>query len=88
MTNSKLEKRISDHLRVPHNQVKSFMKAFSEELITLLEEDNEVKLVGFGTFKKVDVPAHEVRNPKTGDTIIAEACTKIKCKMSKVYMPK
>lgn len=88
MTNTKLEKRISENLQIPHNQVKNFMKAFSEELLNLLEEDSEVKLVGFGTFKKVDVPEHKVRNPKTGDTIISEACTKIKCKMSKVYLPK
>lgn len=88
MTNTKLEKRISENLQIPHNQVKNFMKAFSEELLNLLEEDTEVKLVGFGTFKKVDVPAHEVRNPKTGNMIMSEACTKIKCKMSKVYLPK
>ncbi len=34
-----------------------------------LKKTKEVALVGFGTFKVVDKPAREGRNPKTGEKI-------------------
>jgi nucleoid DNA-binding protein len=34
-----------------------------------LRDDGEVSLVGFGSFKVKDKPAHTARNPKTGETV-------------------
>ena len=42
-----------------------FLNATIDALMSALTEGNEVKLVGFGTFKVSEVKAKEVTNPRT-----------------------
>jgi len=45
------------------------LSAFLETVTDELKGGGSVSLVGFGTFKAVDRPAREARNPQTGETI-------------------
>jgi nucleoid DNA-binding protein len=45
------------------------VNAVIEGVRTGLLDDGEVYLVGFGTFKVKDKPAHKARNPKTGEIV-------------------
>ena len=45
--------------------INSFLAGVTKGLV----EDGSVTLVGFGTFKAVDVDARTARNPKTGDPV-------------------
>ena len=38
-------------------------------MLTALEEDNEISLIGFGRFYKTHTEARTGRNPKTGESI-------------------
>ncbi len=48
-----------------------------------LKENGEVRLVGFGTFEKVERKASTGRNPRTGETIPIAASTSVKFKPGK-----
>jgi DNA-binding protein HU-beta len=48
-----------------------------------LAAGEEAALLGFGTFKSVDKPAHTGRNPKTGETLQIAARKSVKFKAGK-----
>lgn len=60
------------------------MEAFRETLVTGLKEDGEVVLHGIGKFSLEVIPAHQGRNPATGETIDIPEKNKIKFKPGKV----
>ena len=47
----------------------AFLVAFVESVMGELKSNGAVNLVGFGSFKVVDRPAREARNPRTGEKI-------------------
>ena len=49
------------------------VNAVMESIRTSLQEDGEVRLPGFGTFRAVDRPASTARNPRTGEPIAVPA---------------
>ncbi len=46
-----------------------FLEAFVASIKDELKGGGSVNLVGFGSFKVVDRPAREARNPRTGEKI-------------------
>lgn len=50
------------------------LDALTKSITESLEANNNVTLVGFGTFQVKDRVAREGRNPKTGEAIQIKAC--------------
>lgn len=64
-------------------------KAVIEELLNTVKEsvgaDAEIRLIGFGTFKKAHRNARQGRNPQTGETIEIKASDSLAFKSSIKY---
>lgn len=61
-----LVEKVSDMTK---NDAKEIVELFFEEVRTLLENNNEIKISGFGNFQLRDKPQRPGRNPKTGDEV-------------------
>ena len=57
------------------------------EAISETAKKEELHLLGLGTFRLVDVPARQGRNPKTGEAISIPAKTVVRFKPSKSLNP-
>ena len=55
---------IADKTGSTKRDAEAFVAAFVETV-----KENDVQLIGFGTFKQVDKPARTARNPRTGETV-------------------
>lgn len=60
-----------------------YVEAIIEAVKVGLVEDGEVAIVGFGSFKAVDVPERAHKNPKTGEEVVKSAHKKPKFKAGK-----
>lgn len=61
---------------------KSVVGTVFETITGALAEDKNVQIYGFGQLNITDVPARQVRNPKTGEMIDAEATKRVSIKLS------
>lgn len=80
---SQLKNQIQDDLdtniSLPHTS--AFIKAFTKAIKNL---DDKVVIPQFGTYTKVFIPAHESRNPATGEIVQVKAREFLKFKASKL----
>ena len=51
------------------DEANAVIDVFIDGVLTALEEDNEISLIGFGRFYKTHTEARTGRNPKTGESI-------------------
>lgn len=49
------------------DEANAVIDVFIDAVLTALEEDNEISLVGFGRFYKTYAKARKGRNPRTGE---------------------
>ena len=56
------------------DEANAVIDVFIDGVLTALEEDNEISLIGFGRFYKKLTEARIGRNPKTGESIKIAAC--------------
>ena len=61
------------------------VEAIINVVTNALKNDNEVTLVGFGTFKAKKREARTGRNPRTGESIQIAASTVPSCKAGKAF---
>ena len=66
LTKAEITAAVSQQLELSHTLSKSLVDSFFEEVRSNLEDNNDVKLSGFGNFETRDKPARPGRNPKTG----------------------
>lgn len=59
-------------------QAQTALQSTLDAIQTALSDGEPVTLTGFGKFYTVDVPAHPVRNPQTGEMITIAAHTAAK----------
>ena len=69
MTKAELVSAIADKSGLNRAQAKDALEAFINSVTTTLKAGEDVRLVGFGTFKAVARPAGTARNPRTGETV-------------------
>ena len=60
---------IAEKTQVTKKDVKAVVDAFMEVIPSEVKADKEVRLIGFGTFKKAHRSARKGRNPSTGEEI-------------------
>lgn len=75
MNKQELIKAIAADTGMTQTAVGAVLNAFQAQVTTALTNGEEVKLVGFGTFKAVPRAKREGRNPKTGKAISIPATT-------------
>ena len=71
---NELVKYIAENANVTQIEAKATLEAMLKGITESLSKNDNVTLVGFGTFQVKDRSAREGRNPKTGETIQIEAC--------------
>jgi DNA-binding protein HU-beta len=69
MTKAELVAAMADKTGLNRAQAKDALEAFINSVTTSLKSGQDVRLVGFGTFKAVSRPAGTARNPRTGETV-------------------
>lgn len=69
MNRGQLVEAVAKETKLSKAQVDSVLANTIKNIQQSVKKGKEVKLVGFGTFKKVTRKARNGRNPKTGDAI-------------------
>ena len=83
MINKKeLAKNISDNTLLSQKEALQVIDELIHSIITGLEKDGEVSLVGFGKFYLYEHSARPVRNPKTQEEMILKPYKSVKFKVS------
>jgi len=73
LTKTELMEALVDKVGLNKSEAKDFAGAFFEEIRLALENNEPVKLSGFGNFDLRDKSQRPGRNPKTGDEIAISA---------------
>lgn len=73
LTKSDLAANLNNEIDLNKREGKEFVETFFSELNNTLENEEEVKLSGFGNFSLRDKPERPGRNPKTGEEKIITA---------------
>ena len=69
LTKADLAEKLYDELGLNKREAKELVELFFEEIRRSLEDNEPVKLSGFGNFQLRDKPQRPGRNPKTGEEI-------------------
>ena len=73
VTKMELSNLLFDELGLNKREAKEFVELFFEEIRSALENGDNVKFSGFGSFSVRDKPQRPGRNPKTGEEIPVSA---------------
>jgi DNA-binding protein HU-beta len=68
-TKAELVAAIADGSGLNKTQAGAALQAFVDSVTASLKQGEDVRLVGFGTFKAVSRAAGTARNPRTGETV-------------------
>lgn len=69
LTKSEMAEKLFDELGLNKREAKELVEQFFEEIRICLENNEQVKLSGFGNFDLRDKRQRPGRNPKTGEEI-------------------
>ena len=69
LTKSEMAERLYEELGLNKREAKEVVELFFEEIRHSLEDNEQVKLSGFGNFDLRDKSQRPGRNPKTGEEI-------------------
>jgi integration host factor subunit alpha len=69
LTKSEMADKLFDELGLNKREAKELVEQFFEEIRICLENNEQVKLSGFGNFDLRDKRQRPGRNPKTGEAI-------------------
>ena len=73
VTKMELANALFDELGLNKREAKEFVELFFEEIRTALENGDNVKFSGFGSFSVREKPQRPGRNPKTGEEVPVSA---------------
>jgi DNA-binding protein HU-beta len=83
MNKGDLVSKIQEHAGLTKSQAESALNAVLDSVTEALKNDDNVSILGFGTFSAQKRPARQGRNPRTGETIQIAAKTVVKFKPGK-----
>ena len=69
LTKSEMAERLFEELGLNKREAKEIVELFFEEIRACLENNEQVKLSGFGNFDLRDKAQRPGRNPKTGEKV-------------------
>ncbi len=73
---------IADKTSITKKDVKAVVDALMETVKESVKADAEIRLIGFGTFKKAHRDARKGRNPQTGEMMEIKASDSLAFKSS------
>jgi len=73
MNKQQLTAQVARATKMPKSQVMGMLDATFTEIEKALKKGQEVKLVGFGTWKRIRRKARPGRNPQTGRSLTIKA---------------
>ena len=73
MNKQELCDQVARQTKMPKSQVMAMLDSTFDSTSSSLKKGQEVRLVGFGTWKKVKRKARPGRNPQTGKTMTIKA---------------
>ncbi len=85
ISKSALVDKVAEKAAVSKKEAKAVVEAMLETVVESVKSDAEVRLIGFGTFKKAHRNARTGRNPQTGETIQIAASDSLAFKSSVKY---
>lgn len=83
MNKGDLVSKIQDHAGLTKSQADAALNAVLDSITEALKKDDNVSILGFGTFSAQKRDARQGRNPRTGETIQIAAKTVVKFKPGK-----
>ncbi|MBC6415141.1 MAG: HU family DNA-binding protein [Bdellovibrionales bacterium] len=69
MNKSEIISKIAESTNIPKKEVETVITSFFDTVKNSLKNNENVKLIGFGTFSSNERKARAGRNPQTGQTI-------------------
>ena len=85
LSKSALVDKVAEAAGVSKKDTKAVVDALLETVKESVKVDAEIRLIGFGTFKKAHRNARQGRNPQTGATIEIAASDSLAFKSSVKY---
>jgi len=74
-------KHIAEQHQCTQVEAEKIIDMFTSSVIDALSKDNEISLIGFGSFSVSKVEAREGRNPRTGEVLQIAAYNQPKFKV-------
>lgn len=66
---TELAQQVAEQAGLSRSQANKAVDAVLDSITTALEQNDEVRLTGFGSFKVTQTKARTGRNPRTGETL-------------------
>ena len=85
ISKSTLVDKVAEAAGVSKKDTKAVIDALISTTIEEVKKDAEIRLIGFGTFKKAQRAARKGRNPRTGEEIEIAASESLAFKSSVKY---
>lgn len=76
---------IAEKAGIPKKDAKAAVDALTATVVESVKEGKEIRLIGFGTFKKAHRDARKGRNPQTGEEIQIAASDSLAFKSNVKY---
>ena len=73
MNKQELTNNVAKKMQMPKSKIMSIIDSTFETISGSLKKGQEVRMVGFGTWKRLKKKARKGRNPQTGKTITIKA---------------
>ena len=83
MNKAEFKKYIATKNSITQDEANKVIDVFTSSVISVLREEKEIRLIGFGNFSVSEVAARAGRNPRTGAKVNVLQKKTIKWKMSK-----
>ena len=85
ISKSALVDKVAEASKVSKKDAKAVIDALLSTVADEVKKDAEIRLIGFGTFKKAKRAARKGRNPQTGEEIEIAASESLSFKSSVKY---
>lgn len=85
MGKNELINLVSKKAKLTTEEARKVIDMVLDSIIQGVKETQSVKIIGFGLFKTTHYPAHQVRNPRTNETIITPASNRISFKAGEKF---
>ena len=83
MNKTELVKNVATKAEKTIKETGEIVNALQEVIMETLKSGEDIRVVGFGNLEVKDVPARKVRNPQTGEEIMADPHKVVKAKLAK-----
>lgn len=78
MNRQEIITNVASHAKLTKAAAGQAVDAFLKSIKDALKKGEEVRLIGFGTFKKSKVPSRVVRNPRNGQPVTVPETNRVR----------